>query len=158
LHFGLTDEAVAMLRDAQLRHPDDFWINFELAFDLNRKQPPSLDEALRFFSAALALRPGNATTLYNVGTVLLKSGKLEQSILYFQKTIDIDADYSNAHYNLGYAHKQLGRLDQGIECYRRAIKSNPDDFFYHFQLGVALCDDKLDYDGAITEFQKVIDL
>jgi tetratricopeptide (TPR) repeat protein len=157
-HFGLTDEAVALLRDAQLRHPDDFWINFELAFDLNRKQPPSLDEALRFFSAALALRPGNATTLYNVGTVLLKSDKLEQSIPYFQKAIEIDKDYANAHFNLGRSHYLLGRLDEGIACYRKAIDCNSKFAFFHFWLGVLLCDEKHDYDGAITEFQKVIDL
>jgi tetratricopeptide (TPR) repeat protein/serine/threonine protein kinase len=154
----LTDAAVALLRDAQLRHPDDHGINYQLAFALYSKKPPSLDEALRFYSAALALRPGHATTLYCIGTVLLLNDRQEQSIPYFEKAIDIDPDYGKAHCNLGIANQRLGRPDVAITSHRKAIEIDDKLALAHCRLGVILCDDKHDYDGAITEFQKAIDL
>src|SRR5438270_763889 len=54
---GAPAGAVDVLRRAQRRHPGDFWVNHELASWLLRAPPPRWDEAVRFFSAALALRP-----------------------------------------------------------------------------------------------------
>src|SRR5262249_5654448 len=54
---GAAEQAAALLRQAQRRHPDDFWINEELAYTLTRLKPPPWEEAIRFYTAALALRP-----------------------------------------------------------------------------------------------------
>ena len=43
-------------------HPDDYWMNFKLAFALDYEPPPlqSQDEAIRYYTAALAIRPRHA--------------------------------------------------------------------------------------------------
>jgi hypothetical protein len=41
--------AVKFLRRAQQRHPDDFWINHQLALFLKNMQPPRLEEAIGFY-------------------------------------------------------------------------------------------------------------
>src|SRR5262249_7747228 len=48
---------VALLERVVARHPDDVWVNLDLAF-LHRVRQPG--EALRYFSAARALRPESA--------------------------------------------------------------------------------------------------
>src|SRR5262249_47943006 len=40
--------AVDLLREAQQRHPGDFWINVELSISLSKMKPPRDDEALSF--------------------------------------------------------------------------------------------------------------
>jgi serine/threonine protein kinase len=49
------EAATALLRRAQRAHPGDFWINYDLARSLMNTGRP--DEAARFFTAAVAIRP-----------------------------------------------------------------------------------------------------
>ena len=51
---GAKEEAVTPLRRAHQKYPSDFWINQQLALDLKNSQPPRIDDALRFCTAALA--------------------------------------------------------------------------------------------------------
>src|SRR5262249_28763205 len=57
LRANAQESALAVLSRAQRRRPDDFWLNHELAFVLTKTKPARLEEALRFYTAALALRP-----------------------------------------------------------------------------------------------------
>src|SRR5262249_17259324 len=47
--------AAAVLQQAQRKYPDDFWISFQLAWSLEHMQPPRIDEAIRFYTAAVAI-------------------------------------------------------------------------------------------------------
>lgn len=53
--LGKKETATSLLRRAQLAHPDDFWVNYDLARSLMETGRP--DEAARFFTAAVAIRP-----------------------------------------------------------------------------------------------------
>src|SRR5262249_33774734 len=63
---GAHDLAVAILRAAQRKYPEDFWINYRLAWALHHAQDRHLDkatryeEAIRNYTVAVALRPRNA--------------------------------------------------------------------------------------------------
>src|SRR5262249_16810367 len=48
--------AEQVLRQAQEQHPADFWLNHELAWCCSKREPPKKDDAVRFMTAALALR------------------------------------------------------------------------------------------------------
>ncbi len=54
---GAHDEAIDVLLAAWRRSPGDFWINHDLGRMLNRSEPPRREEALRFLTAAVALKP-----------------------------------------------------------------------------------------------------
>src|SRR5262249_45175867 len=105
---GRMDDAVALLRDAQQRHPDDFSINYMLAGALERKQPPAPDEVVRFYSAALTLRPGDAACIYNLGRALLNNGRPDEALAYFRKAIELEPDWLMAHIELGAALAKVG--------------------------------------------------
>jgi eukaryotic-like serine/threonine-protein kinase len=52
--------AAELLERAQKLHPDDVWINHTLGSCLERVQPPRTVDAIRFYTAARALRPETA--------------------------------------------------------------------------------------------------
>ncbi len=52
---GDRDAGIAVLHRAQSYHPDDVWINYGLARQLDALQPPQIDEAIQFYSVARAL-------------------------------------------------------------------------------------------------------
>src|SRR5262249_9570460 len=55
--MGAKGQAVGVLYKAQQQYPGDFWINHNLGYSLNRMQPHQLGEVIRFYTAAVALRP-----------------------------------------------------------------------------------------------------
>ena len=75
--FGKKEKEAAMslLRRAQRAHPDDFWINYDLARSLMSLGRP--DEATRFFTAAVALRPGSELARRGLRDALRAAGRLE---------------------------------------------------------------------------------
>ena len=64
---GDPDSAAALLQKAVERHPSDLWVNFDLAVVLNALVPAQPDEAIRYFTAARALR---STTAHPLGHAL----------------------------------------------------------------------------------------
>jgi tetratricopeptide (TPR) repeat protein len=124
-HAGAGKEAVALLRQAQRTHPDDFWINFQLGYLLSTARPPRADEAIRFYTAAVALRPSSAETRLNLGRALRLSGKLDEAVASIRKAIELDPKLRGAFTALGDVLTELGKLDEATACYRRALESDP---------------------------------
>jgi Flp pilus assembly protein TadD/serine/threonine protein kinase len=160
----------SLLRKAQQRHPDDFWINWELGgfylFEGHGKYllPGSvnapgqrLEEAIPFLRVCVALRPQSAGAHNDLGCALNAKHDVDGAIGEFREAIRLKKDYAAAHYNLGIALKFTGDLDGAIAEFRKAIELDAKDARAHTNLGVAL-EDKGDLDGAITEFRKAIEL
>jgi serine/threonine-protein kinase len=61
-------EAVPLLNTAQVRYPNDFWVNYELGWAL--RHSGRCDEALGFLRAALALRPDSSLAHNALGGTL----------------------------------------------------------------------------------------
>src|SRR5437879_5935517 len=74
---GAQEAALALLRRAQDAFPGDFWINQDLGLTLLDCRPPQLDEAIRFLTAAVAIRPDSAGARLNLGDALRDKGRLE---------------------------------------------------------------------------------
>ena len=62
-------------RRAQRAHPEDFWINHDLARSLMGAGQP--DEAVRFYSAAVAIRPRSHLALSRLRAALRAAGRPE---------------------------------------------------------------------------------
>src|SRR5262249_16935520 len=77
---GAEEQAAALLRQAQQQHPGDFWINHELAYGLGLLNPPRWEDAIRFCTAAVALRPRSAGAYLNLGWVLHEKGALDEAV------------------------------------------------------------------------------
>jgi serine/threonine-protein kinase len=81
-HLGDKGMAVSLLRRVQRAHPDDFWISFDLGRAL--AGAGQSDEAVRFFSAAIAIRPGSELALRSLGEALRAAGRPDEAAGYLR--------------------------------------------------------------------------
>jgi serine/threonine protein kinase/tetratricopeptide (TPR) repeat protein len=147
----------ALLRQAQQRHPDDFWINEELGIHLrDRMKPRQSSEALSFFRAGVALRPQSPGAHFNLGITLVDQGKHAEAEAEFREAIRLQKDYAEAHSELGNAVR-VRDMDEAIAEFREAIRINKGFVAAHNDLGNALrCKGRLD--EAIAAYREAIRL
>jgi serine/threonine protein kinase/Flp pilus assembly protein TadD len=134
---GAVDRVIPLLREAWQRYPDDFGITMEMGTCL---EAVGDEDAIRFLTAAVALRPQSAYAHSRLGGNLLRKGRLDEAITEYRAGIrskDLNYDASN-HYNLGYALKHKGQLDEAIAEYREAIRIKQDHAEAHCNLGDVL--------------------
>ena len=126
LRTGAVSEAVKFFKEANERRPGDFWIAFELAQASSEMKPPATDEAIRYYTAALMLRPNSVAVHINLGNALHDKHELDEAIAEFRKALQIQPDFAEAHSNLGSALHDKHELDEAIAEYRKAIQFQPD--------------------------------
>jgi serine/threonine protein kinase/Flp pilus assembly protein TadD len=148
---------LALLRESQRRHPDDFWSNMRLGLLLFHSQNRKLDEAVRFFTAALAIRPQSAGAHLNLGAALLEKGDIDGAIAECRLAIQFQDDYADAYMGLGNALHAKRDFDGAAAEYRTALSLRPDHHKARNNLGNNLRD-KGDFDGAIAEYRRAIQL
>jgi tetratricopeptide (TPR) repeat protein len=131
--------AVALLRQAQRRHPDDFWINAYLGvYLLNWVQPRQPGEAISFLRAAVALRPQSPGARLNLGKAHWKQGQWDEAIAEYRQALQLKKDYAEAHFNLGLALEKKGRRKEAITAYCQAVRLKKDFADAHYLLSAAL--------------------
>jgi serine/threonine protein kinase/Flp pilus assembly protein TadD len=119
LDMGAIEEAMSLLRDAQHRHPDNFWINNALANALKRLRRPQ-EEQLQFYTAVVALRPQSPIAHFQLGEALLSMGNVDAAIAEYREAIRLNKDFTVAQYMLGFALQQRGRFAEALTELRRA--------------------------------------
>jgi serine/threonine-protein kinase len=174
--------ALKWLGEAQRKHPDDFWINYQLAYYLMETKPPRTEEAIGFYRAVLAVRPHDASSHVWLGYALQMQRKLPDAVAAYREAIRLKPNYPEAHYYLASAlwtQAQLpetvaalvgmrsafalllfpgqGKLAEAVVAYEQAIRLKPDyPEAYNDLAHVLYRQDKLPQ--AVAAYQKAIDL
>jgi eukaryotic-like serine/threonine-protein kinase len=126
-------ERLPFLKQIQLAHPGDFWANLKLADLLCQGNKPA--EAIRYYQAAVAIRPEIALGHHNLGLALLVTGRTEEAVEQFRRVVDIDPTAVFCHLCLALVLFRSGRQDEAIEQLRVAIGFNPNASVLHTHLG-----------------------
>ena len=88
LHLaGLRGRSIELLKRCTQKHPEDFWINEYLTLFLQLSQPPQSAEALRYATAAMALRPDSPGVRLNLGMALKDLDRYEETLLQFREAV-----------------------------------------------------------------------
>ncbi len=152
--------AESVLRTAQQLHPRDVWINYNLGQVLERLS--RRDEAIRFYTAARAIRP---ETAHELAHALGYRGDSDEAIAVFRDLKGLCPGNSRHLLCLALALKKKGLSREADETYeaaavaaREAIRLKPDHAEAHFNLGAILCDVKHDFPAAEAEFRQAIRL
>jgi tetratricopeptide (TPR) repeat protein len=148
-------EAIALLTAAQNRFPQDFWVNYELAWALNQEH--RWDEGLGYFRAALALRPDSSTAYNGLGEILYSMGRVDEAIGPAEQALRLDPRNASAHNTLAHALQSQGRLDAAIDHYRQALSIVPKSAVLHINIGLVLRD-RGHLDEAIEHLRRGADL
>jgi superkiller protein 3 len=154
---GDREQAIALARQAVVVYPEDWWLNMSLGWWCFAAGPPRYDDAIRYSTAAQAVRPRNPYNLTNLGKALRKQGRLDEAIACFRKAIELEAKYAHAHHNLAFALARQGKHDEAAGYYKEAIALDPKSMPAHFNLGNALYHQRK-LDEAIASYRKAIEL
>src|SRR5690606_14761831 len=91
-------DATAFRRRVEEQHVDNFLANLALADDLRTSEPA---EAIRYYQAALAIRPQSATAHNNLAVALARLGRSEEAIAQFKLAVKFDPESAPSEFNLG---------------------------------------------------------
>jgi tetratricopeptide (TPR) repeat protein len=181
---GERDRAGQVLRRAWWMDPGDFWVNMALGdvhcLERNWENP---EEAARYYSSAVALRPRSSTAYNSLGSALHTQvgqdrplvyteglppaegyvrqrdrPKLDEAIAAFRESIRLEPNSGRAHGNLGRALRDTANREEAMAELRTAIRLDPDEFDNHINLGALLCDFSHEYQGASAEFREALRL
>ena len=83
-----------------------------------------LPEAERSFGAALALAPGRASVLSNLGAVRLRLGRPEEALALLQDALAQEPGDAETLGHCGSALAELGRTGEALEHFERAVAAD----------------------------------
>lgn len=140
------------------------WDNLGLALQFLAVQagddPRLLDRAEKAFRKEIALRPNAAFAHYNLGTVLVARGKVEEAEEAFRSAIRLAPTHAEAHFNLGYCLSMTtpGRKpdpDSELACYQQAVAADPDFADAHRSLAIywQTTEGRVDLEKAMAEWK-----
>src|SRR5262249_51035602 len=86
-------EATVLLRQAQAQYPGDFCINPQLACSLTELETPPRDEVIRFYTAAVAIRPESPGARLNLGNALAGKGRLDEAFAAYRRAVELMPGY-----------------------------------------------------------------
>ncbi|HVS40470.1 MAG TPA: serine/threonine-protein kinase, partial [Gemmataceae bacterium] len=131
-------DAAPLLEAAQAGHPEDFWLNFELARALYRAKKS--DRAVGYYRAAAALRPDSGAVRNNLAAALRDVGRTDEAMTELRRAAELSPDLPSVHNNLAIAWGRQGRPDEAIAEYRRAVELDRGNAVTHHNFGLALRD------------------
>jgi tetratricopeptide (TPR) repeat protein len=101
-------------------------------------QPPRYEEAIRFYTTAVALRPQYPSARANLGLALkeVRPRRLEEAIAEMRQAIQLDPQLSRAHNNLATALWAARDPKGAIESLRKAIETDPKNSRAYYNLGL----------------------
>ena len=112
-------------------------------------------EAVEAYDTVLARKPTALDVRWAKWSVLIRSGRGEESIAELQRIARVDAKNPLIHLRLAQELRKLDRLEESLEPYKQAVKLAPD--LLGWRLGLARARfDLLDYQGADEEVQYVL--
>jgi len=84
------------------------------------------DEARHELEQSLAIKPEDASTLYNFGNVASQQGRFAEAAELYQRALRAKPDFAMAMENLGNAESMRGNQQAALDWLRRARDLEPD--------------------------------
>ncbi len=145
-------DASPFMKRVQQVYPADFWVNFVLAVSLHHST-----ESIRYYQAAIAIRPKCAEVRDNLGIVLVDVGRIEDAVAEFEVATRLDPANARFFHNYGQTLGSVGRHETAIEVLRHALEIRPDYAGCYAGIGLNLLELKRPLE-AIAECRKAIAL
>ncbi|HET9909776.1 MAG TPA: tetratricopeptide repeat protein [Anaerolineales bacterium] len=123
-----------------------------------RSDKGDLAGAIKDYGEAIRFSPDYALAYYNRGIARGDKGDLAGAIKDYSETIRLSPEYADAYNNRAILRSDKGDLAGALEDYNEAIRLNPSDADAYINRGILWEEYKNNYDAAIADFQRYIDL
>jgi Flp pilus assembly protein TadD len=148
---GRDAEAEFVLKKVMADHPGFMPAYVELAeIHMRRRQ---VESAIGVLEAGLAVSPGDAVLLNNVGMCWTVKKDYKRALGFFSKSAAADPDNARYRGNMAMAVGMQGRYDEALTLYRQVL--TPANA--HYNVGV-LCEARGDVTRAFDEYAKAKEL
>jgi serine/threonine protein kinase/tetratricopeptide (TPR) repeat protein len=127
-----SEARINLLRRIHIAHQDDFWATYALGHGIHERF--EWVEALRYLTAAAALRPRSAGVQFQLGIALRDNGRYDEAIARHREALRLNPKNAMCRRELALVQKMKGNLDEAITEYREAIRLNPASFNAHSNL------------------------
>jgi serine/threonine-protein kinase len=139
------DLVIPLLRKAQQAHPADFWTNIYLGMAHTErghraKSHADMDDAARFFQAAVAARPGSDVAYHDLGIVLLNRGTVHsaEAAAAFRESLRLNPKAFVSRAMLGRIASSAGRHAEALAEFDEGLSVEPEDAGLHAARGKSL--------------------
>jgi serine/threonine-protein kinase len=116
LLYEMGDDPKPFLVKVQQRHPDDLWANWLLA---HVESDPF--NAMRYYQAALAIRPGTPYLYSSMGAVLRLSNHPDETLFYAQKAVGLAPQNGICRALLASCLMDVGREKEAMDEVKKGI-------------------------------------
>ena len=101
------------------------------------ENPASVPAAVEVYEEILAVRPGHAPTLINLGTIHYNRREYDQAEVMYRRATVADPEYALAFFDLGNVLDEMQRLTEATAAYQRAVSLVPQYADAHYNLALA---------------------
>ena len=154
-HAGHADSGLRLLQQAQLAFPGDFWLSYALGLRFYEQE--DYVSAIRFFTAAISIRPSAAPAYNNLGSALCRTRRMDEAVAVYQEALALDPSDAMAHANLGNALSMQGKCGEALIACRKAVELDPDYALGFNSLGNVLVQLR-ELDAAVAAYRRAIEL
>jgi tetratricopeptide (TPR) repeat protein len=121
------------------------------------RQIPHWRNSETLFTHTVAVTDANFVAHNNLGSELLRRGRLDQAIEQFQAAIQAKPGFAVAYYNLGNALELKGRREEALEHYRIALRLNVREPDVYCNIGDSMVAAR-HFNEAVEVYQKAVQL
>ena len=89
---------------------------------------------LTLWQDAVVHQPHDPMVQFNLGTLLVKDGRVSEAIGHLQEAVRLDPESYETQYNLARAFEDTSRPQDAITHYREALRVRPEDAASHYNL------------------------
>jgi len=82
-------------------------------------------EAEPAFRDLISRDPQNAGAYHNLGSILYKLGRFDESTAAYRRSLELRPDCASTYLHLGYALREAGKLDEAVSAWERCLTIEP---------------------------------